>query len=192
MDHANPKAKALDGVVEKKLMSPKTRAYILHRLAEKNPVCLRFVAEKFDCREVVDLESRHAIYAARDAYKKHQQDERRLENQTRPAPPPRAAERVGTYSSRGAADGRALYRGSNGGIFHMSDSGNQVYHRRTSSPSVPMPRMSSSSSTSRPSGAISIGHHVSSGSANGRELFQGRNGGVYHMSANGNKVYHKR
>jgi len=35
------------------------------------------------------------------------------------------------------------------------------------------------------------GFHESGGSANGRELFQGPRGGVYHMSSGGNRVYQK-
>ena len=35
-----------------------------------------------------------------------------------------------------------------------------------------------------------IGFHSSSGSANGRELFQGPKGGIYHVSSSGRHVYH--
>ena len=35
-----------------------------------------------------------------------------------------------------------------------------------------------------------VGFHSSTGSANGRELFMGPRGGVYHFSRNGNRVYH--
>ncbi len=35
-------------------------------------------------------------------------------------------------------------------------------------------------------------YHESSGSAAGRPVFQGARGGVYHLSASGNKVYHKK
>lgn len=35
------------------------------------------------------------------------------------------------------------------------------------------------------------GFHESAGCANGRELFVGPRGGVYHMSSGGNKIYHK-
>ena len=35
------------------------------------------------------------------------------------------------------------------------------------------------------------GFHQSSGSANGRELFQGPKGGVYYKTAAGHKVYQK-
>ena len=37
---------------------------------------------------------------------------------------------------------------------------------------------------------VHIGFHSSSGSANGRELFQGPRGGIYHMSSSGRRVYH--
>eukprot|EP00438_Fugacium_kawagutii_P012753 Skav203758 [mRNA] locus=scaffold68:698689:700053:+ [translate_table: standard] len=226
--------KALERVVEDGLMSPQTRAHILNGLAKKNPTCLRFVAsvgegafagedDGWDCRKVRDQESRQAIYAAREAYKRHEQEERRLHNQSRPTP--KGAVAVGTHSSRGLADGSTLYQGPHGGLFTMSEAGNKTYQPRQTRIASPEPvRPPSRSSLSGLSSshfaspmsssgfggfggfggfepsfspsfaprASSAGFHVSSGSANGRELHVGPRGGVYYETASGNRQYVKR
>ena len=203
-------------------MSPQTRAHILNGLAKKNSTCLRFVAsvgeDGWDCRRIRDQESRQAIYAAREEQKKQEQEERRLRNQSRPAPPrgpPPGAVEVGTYSSRGSADGSTLYQGLNGGLFTLSAAGNRVSRPSTESRPVPAPSssfssacdfggmhgmgrrdyepsFSSASFASRPSSSSFVGFHSSTGSANGRELRMGPRGGVYYETPSGGRSYVKR
>ena len=53
-------------------------------------------------------------------------------------------------------------------------------------------RGSSESRRAERAGSLAhYGFHQSTGSANGAELFEGPRGGVYHMSAGGNRMYHE-
>jgi len=52
-------------------------------------------------------------------------------------------------------------------------------------------RREANASRPRPSSAAPVGRHVSLGSADGSDLYEGTRGGIFHMSATGRPVYHR-
>lgn len=69
------------------------------------------------------------------------------------------------------ANGKPVYRGPRGGLYHWSESGNKVYHARPASATSGL---------------------VAGTTSTGKTLYQGPRGGIYHYSSGGNKVYHSR
>ncbi|CAK9033919.1 unnamed protein product [Durusdinium trenchii] len=210
---------ALRDVVAEGRMSSNTCGHLLKVMAQQSRPGRQWVADR-DMRTYRDEHSKASIRDARSALEQLHRPELLAENQHRPSPGGAFVD-VGVYESRGSANGSRLYEGPCGGRFHMSAAGNPVYHPRTPAASPPRrppspPRRapspvrhypspasrtigfggfgmpSGSFSSSMPSSGSFVGFHSSSGSANGRAVFQGPRGGQFHYSAAGNKVYHRR
>ena len=93
---------------------------------------------------------------------------------------------IGHYSSNGTANGRDLFLGSQNGIYYTSENKSKVYVRNGINllDSLTVSDLTEITENSDPI----VGTFVSKGSANGRDVREGKRGGLYYL-ANGSKSY---
>ncbi len=93
---------------------------------------------------------------------------------------------IGHYSSNGTANGRDLFLGSQNGIYYTSENKSKVYVRNGINllDSLTVSDLTKITENSDPI----VGTFVSKGSANGRDVREGKRGGLYYL-AKGSKIY---
>jgi len=104
------------------------------------------------------------------------------------------------YQSSGKLNGLPVFEGPRGGQFVINDKGSKVYVTEKDTAYKP-PKFTAgkTSSAAAAAAAAAPGHqgtftgtyHQSSGSANGKPLYEGQRGGTYYINESGNKTYVK-